>query len=114
MTMRKLTAITACWCWAAAIVSGLPASSSQAAKETIEQMPAKLETEFALSALPAGMRGHARVYLLDLKKGYQRSQPGTSGVTCLVERTAWKRADFRKLCAYRDVLCVPKKGTEGR
>jgi hypothetical protein len=58
-------------------------------------MPAKLETRFALSALPPAMRDQATVYLLDPKKGYQLSRQGTSGVTCLVERTAWEQADFR-------------------
>jgi len=58
-------------------------------------MPAKLETQFALSALPPAMRDQATVYLLDLNKGYQLFRQGTSGVTCLVERTAWEQAEFR-------------------
>jgi hypothetical protein len=41
------------------------------------------------------MRDHGTVYLLDPKKGYQLSRQGTSGVTCLVERTAWEQTDFR-------------------
>jgi hypothetical protein len=75
------------------VVQSAPAS--QPAETTIEQMPPKLETQFALSALPPALRDHATVYLLDPKKGYQVSQPGTSGVTCLVERTAWEQADLR-------------------
>src|SRR5262249_13533382 len=71
------------------------ATETDAGDTTIEKMPAKLETEFALSALPVGMREQATVYLLDPKKGYQLSRRGTSGVTCLVERTAWEQADFR-------------------
>jgi len=74
---------------------GISAPPSQATETTIEQMPAKLETQFALSALPPAMRDQATVYLLDPKKGYQLSRQGTSGVTCLVERTAWEQADFR-------------------
>jgi len=70
-------------------------SSSHTTETTLEQMPAKLETQFALSALPPALRDQATVYLLDPKKGYQLSRPGTSGVTCLVERTAWEQADFR-------------------
>ena len=62
---------------------------------TIEQMPPKLETQYALSALPPAMRNQATVYLLDPKSGYQLTRQGTSGVTCLVERTAWEQADFR-------------------
>jgi hypothetical protein len=73
----------------------ISASPSQPAETTIEQMPAKLETQFALSALPPAMRDKATVYLLDPARGYQLSQQGTSGVSCLVERTAWERADFR-------------------
>jgi hypothetical protein len=73
----------------------IPASPGLATETTIEQMPAKLETQLALSALPRAMRGKATVYLLDPAKGYQLSQQGTSGVTCLVERTAWEQADFR-------------------
>src|SRR5260370_5433554 len=81
------------------IVVSLPTSlgvaATQPAETTIEQMPPKLETEVALSALPPAMRDHATVYLLDPRKGYQLSRQGTSGVTCLVERTAWEQADFR-------------------
>jgi hypothetical protein len=69
--------------------------SSHAAETTIEQMPAKLEAQYALSALPQAMRDHATVYLLAPTKGYEASRQGTSGVTCLVERTAWEQADFR-------------------
>src|ERR1700682_4720926 len=71
------------------------ASPSQATETTIEQMPARLETQFALSALPPALRDQATFYLLDPKKGYQLSRQGTSGLTCLVERTVWEMADFR-------------------
>jgi len=74
---------------------GVSAPHSQATETTIEQMPAKLETQFALSALPPALRDSATVYLLDPKKGYQLSRQGTSGVTCLVERAAWEQADSR-------------------
>jgi hypothetical protein len=110
MTRRQLMAITTYLCFAAATVTGMPASSSQVTQATLEQMPAALETEFALSALPAGMRGHASVFLLDPMKGYQPSSRGTNGVTCLVERTAWERADFRN-----DIyvpLCYDAAGTQ--
>jgi hypothetical protein len=72
------------------------ASPSRAAEANLEQMPARLETQFALSALPPAMRDKASVYLLDPRRGYQLAQQGTSGVACLVERTAWEQADFRK------------------
>jgi hypothetical protein len=74
---------------------GRSASPSRATETTIEQMPAKLETRYALSALPPAMRDKAAVYLLDPATGYHLSREGTSGVTCLVERTAWEQADFR-------------------
>jgi hypothetical protein len=86
------------------------APPNQAAETTIEQMPAKLEAQFALSAVPAGLRDRATVYLLDPKKGYHRSRQGTSGVTCIVERTAWELADFRN-----DIyipLCYDAVGTK--
>jgi hypothetical protein len=76
-------------------ISLVSASLSQAVETTIQQMPAELETQFALSALHPAMRKQATVYLLDPKKGYQLSRQGTSGVTCLVERTAWEQVDFR-------------------
>jgi len=50
---------------------GISAPPSQATETTIEQLPAKLEAQFALSALPPAMRDQATVYLLDPKKGYQ-------------------------------------------
>jgi hypothetical protein len=89
---------------------GISASPSQATETTIEQMPARLETQFALSALPPALRDQATVYLLDPKKGYQLSRQGTSGVTCLVERTVWEWTDFRN-----DIyipLCYDAVGTK--
>jgi hypothetical protein len=77
------------------LLTSFGVAGSQPAETTIEQMPPKLETQFALSALPPALRDQATVYLLDPKKGYQLSRQGSSGVTCLVERTAWEQADFR-------------------
>ena len=75
---------------------GIPtASASQASETSLEQMPAELETQFALSAVPPALRDQATVYLLDPKQGYRLSRQGTSGVACLVERTVWEWADFR-------------------
>jgi hypothetical protein len=74
---------------------GVSAAPCQATKTTIEQMPAKLETQFALSALPPALRDQATVYLLEPKNRYHLSRQGTSGVTCLVQRTVWEMADFR-------------------
>ena len=89
---------------------GVSARPPQAAETAIERMPAELETRFALSALPLALRDKATVYLLDPGKGYRLSRQGTSGVTCLVERTAWELADFRN-----DIyipLCYDAVGTK--
>ena len=67
-----------------------------------EPMPAALEVRFALSALPPELRSAASVYRLDVKHGYVLAQRGTSGVACLVQRTAWEQADFR------DDIYVPR------
>ena len=92
------------------LVGMTAAPPGQATETTIEQMPAKLETQFALSAVPPGLRDRATVYLLDPKKGYHLSRQGTSGVTCIVERTAWELSDFRN-----DIyipLCYDAVGTK--
>jgi hypothetical protein len=71
------------------------ADSTRATDTTIEAMPAKLETQFALSAVPPALREKASVYLLDPRKGYALARQGTSGVTCIVQRTDWEMADYR-------------------
>jgi hypothetical protein len=88
---------------------GFSARPGEAAETTIEQMPAKLETQFALSALPPALRDQASVYLLDPKTGYQLSRQGTSGITCLVQRTVWEMADFRNDIYFP--LCYDAAGT---
>jgi len=80
---------------AISLVGIAAAPSGQATGTTIEQMPPKLETQFALSAVPPGLRDRATVHLLHPKKGYHLSRQGTSGVTCIVERTAWELSDLR-------------------
>ena len=90
MKIRWVTALVAI-----SLVAMSAAPPGQATETTIEQMPAKLETRFALSAVPSGLRDRATVHLLDPRKGYHVSRQGTSGVTCLVERTAWELSDFR-------------------
>lgn len=100
--------------WAPALVAislvGIAAAPPGLATEpTLEQMPAKLETQFALSAAPPGLRDRATVYLLDPKNGYHLSRQGTSGVTCIVERTSWELADFRNDIYFP--LCYDAVGT---
>jgi hypothetical protein len=74
----------------------------QARHAGIEQMPPELEVRFALSAVTPEMRAAATVYRLDVQHGYVIAQRGTSGVACLVQRTAWEQADFR------DDIYVPR------
>jgi hypothetical protein len=95
---------------AISLVGIAAAPLAQSAKTTIEQMPANLETRLALSAAPVGLRDRATVYLLDPRTGYHVTRPGTSGVTCIVQRTAWELADFRN-----DIyipLCYDAAGTK--
>ena len=66
----------------------------------LDKMPADLETEFALSALPPHLRAGATVYLLDPDKGYYVARRGNSGFVCFVDRTDWEWGEFRKdVCA---------------
>ncbi|HVZ97780.1 MAG TPA: hypothetical protein VG847_12950 [Chitinophagaceae bacterium] len=62
----------------------------------LEKMPADLETDFALSALPPQLRDGATVYLLDPDKGYYISRQGTNGFVCFIARTEWEWAEFRQ------------------
>lgn len=80
---------------AAALASVAVTSSSQADETTLERMPAELETQFALSAVPPELREQATVHLLDPAKGYYISKLGTSSLNCVVQRTAWEYGDFR-------------------
>src|SRR6476659_1595875 len=62
----------------------------------LEKMPADLETDFALSALPPQLRDATTVYLLDPDKGYYISRQGTNGFVCFIARTEWEWAEFRQ------------------
>jgi hypothetical protein len=104
--------------WAAPLVAiGLIGASAfagaftgEAAETGIDRMPAELEARFALSALPPALREEATVHLLDPAKGYELLREGTSGVTCLVQRTVWEMGDFRN-----DIyipLCYDAAGTD--
>jgi hypothetical protein len=60
----------------------------------LEKMPPDLETDYALSALPARLRDQATVYLLDPKKGYYVGRQGTNGFATFINRTQWEWAEF--------------------
>ena len=95
---------------ALSLVGLATATQGRANETTIEPMPAKLETQFALSAVPPALRDRASVYLLDPKKGYYLSKQGTSGVTCIVQRTDWEMEDFRNDIYFP--LCYDAAGTK--
>lgn len=62
----------------------------------LDKMPADLEKELALSALPPHLRAAATVYLLEPAKGYLPVQKGSNGFICFIARTNWEWAEFRK------------------
>jgi len=74
----------------------------------LEKMPATLETNYALSALPPQLRPGATVYLLDPAKGYYIARKGSNGFICFVMRTAWEWAEFRK-----DIVTAMSYDAEG-
>ena len=74
----------------------------------LDKMPATLETELALQALPSHLRAGATVYLLDPAKGYTLARRGASGFVCFVSRTDWEWGEFRK-----DLFCPIAFDPEG-
>jgi hypothetical protein len=86
------------------------AMPAHAVETTLERMPAALETQFALSAAPPGLRAKASVYLLDPKKGYYLAREGSSGVACAVQRTQWEFADYRNDIYYG--ICFDAAGVK--
>jgi hypothetical protein len=74
---------------------GAVAAAGSPAEPKLTAMPVDLETRYALSALPPSLRGEASVHVLDPRTGYRLLRKGTSGISCLVERTAWELADHR-------------------
>lgn len=81
-------------------ICNLFSSARSAAQEPVdwklEKMPAGLEKELALSALPPHLRAAATVYLLDPAKGYYIAQQGSNGFVCFIDRTDWEWGRFRK------------------
>lgn len=104
----------------------LSARAQKAPAWQLDKMPANLETELALSALPANLRAGATVYLLDPAKGYYVGRKGTSGFICFIDRTDWEWGEMRKdvfapmgydpegartiFPAYRDVAAMRASG----
>jgi hypothetical protein len=78
------------------LITAMQCSCQTAGDWKLEKMPADLETDFALSALPPQLRNAATVYLLDPVKGYYISKQGTNGFICFIARTEWEWAEFRQ------------------
>jgi hypothetical protein len=95
---------------AISLASIASAEANHANKTTLEAMPPKLETQFALSAAPPRLRDAASIYLLDPAKGYYLSRQGTSGVTCIVQRTDWEMPDLRDDVYWP--VCYDAEGTK--
>ena len=71
------------------------APAAQARDTSLTPMPEALETRYALSALPPALRDAASVHVLDPATGYRLARRGTSGLECLVQRTAWEHGELR-------------------
>ena len=73
----------------------------------LEPLPRELEIELALSALPAHLRDHATVYVLNPAKGFEVARQGTNGFHALVARTgddafrgSWPLTEYRNDVLY--------------
>jgi hypothetical protein len=89
------------WIFAPALAALAMACPGQAKDASLTPMPEALETRFALSALPSALRDAATVHVLDPARGYRVAREGSSGLECLVERTAWEMDE------YRDDIYIP-------
>ena len=74
----------------------------------LEKMPADLEHDYALTALPPDLRKGASGYLLDPAKGYYMVKKGTNGFVTFVARTEWEWSEFRQ-----DVIAPMSYDAEG-
>lgn len=88
---RLFICISACW-----FLFSVPGKAQRPVGWELDKMPADLETELALRALPPHLRGGATVYLLDPAKGYYVARKGTNGFVCFIDRTDWEWGEFRK------------------
>jgi hypothetical protein len=76
------------------VLVSIQSFGQKSANWKLERMPASLEMDFALSALPAHLREAATVYLLDPDKGYYIGRQGTNGFSTFINRTDWEWAEF--------------------
>lgn len=82
--------------WTAVFLLPAGSQAQRVAGSALDKMPADLETELALSALPSRLRSGATVYLLDPDRGYYAVRKGTNGFVCFIDRTDWEWGEFRK------------------
>jgi len=90
------------------LFSAFQSFAQKPADPKLDKMPAALETDYALSALPPQLRTGATVYLLDPAKGYYIARKGTNGFITFVMRTAWEWAEYRN-----DVITAISYDAEG-
>ncbi len=90
------------------LFSALQSFAQKPADPKLDKMPAALETDYALSALPPQLRPGATIYLLDPAKGYYVARKGSNGFICFVMRTAWEWGEFRN-----DVITAISYDAEG-
>ena len=96
-----------------AMIGGGAPMLAEGAAVALDPMPPTLEVKFALSALPQSLpRSRATVYVLDPTTGYRVYTKGTNGQSCLVERTEWRREDFRN--DIYTALCYDEAGAEAQ
>src|SRR6476659_2838129 len=95
---------------ASSLLAMAAATPIHATQPTLDRMPAELETQYALSAAPPGLRAKAAVFLLDPQRGYYLARRGTNGVACAVQRTQWELADFRNDIYYG--ICYDAAGVK--
>jgi hypothetical protein len=106
LTKRHTLALAFC------LLSSLTASAQnqQPAKRVgaIEPLPRDLEIQLALSSMPAHLRDHATVYVLNPDKGFEVARTGTNGFSALVARTGddAMRGSW-PLTEYRDDILYP-------
>jgi len=89
--LRSILLFCAC-----SIFLAIRTSAQKPASPELDKMPADLETELALKALPPQLRDAATVYLLDPAKGYYVGHKGSNGFICFIARTNWEWAEYRK------------------
>ena len=94
-TTRPATTFTSAIAFIVFILISTQSFAQGTANWRLEKMPADLETDYALSALPPHLRKDATVYLLDPEKGYYIGRQGSNGYICFIARTEWAWSEFR-------------------